>query len=109
LADMLAFGLSIANQQSDDMEEILDYVEDGIFTDCIDSVEIDFNDSDIVDEFMSDIDELYNGWFSINLFLPFAIAIQYYTIDKLISAYKKKMERNHARQDGTADTEKGYV
>ncbi|MCD0971464.1 dUTPase, partial [Staphylococcus aureus] len=47
LADMLAFGLSIANQQSDDMEEILDYVEDGIFTDCIDSVEIDFNDSDI--------------------------------------------------------------
>ncbi|HDL9862918.1 TPA: dUTPase, partial [Staphylococcus aureus] len=42
LADMLAFGLSIANQQSDDMEEILDYVEDGIFTDCIDSVEIDF-------------------------------------------------------------------
>ncbi|NGS86937.1 dUTPase, partial [Staphylococcus aureus] len=74
LADMLAFGLSIANQQSDDMEEILDYVEDGIFTDCIDSVEIDFNDSDIVDEFMSDIDELYNGWFSINLFLPFAIA-----------------------------------
>ncbi|HCX2548242.1 TPA: dUTPase, partial [Staphylococcus aureus] len=46
LADMLAFGLSIANQQSDDMEEILDYVEDGIFTDCIDSVEIDFNDSD---------------------------------------------------------------
>ncbi|EUH66579.1 hypothetical protein O938_02711, partial [Staphylococcus aureus M0938] len=38
-----------------------------------------------------------------------AIAIQYYTIDKLISAYKKKMERNHARQDGTADTEKGYV
>ncbi|MFK3524071.1 dUTPase, partial [Staphylococcus aureus] len=37
LADMLAFGLSIANQQSDDMEEILDYVEDGIFTDCIDS------------------------------------------------------------------------
>ncbi|WP_414160053.1 dUTPase [Staphylococcus aureus] len=90
LADMLAFGLSIANQQSDDMEEILDYVEDGIFTDCIDSVEIDFNDSDIVDEFMSDIDELYNGWFSINLFLPFAIAIQYYTIDKLISAYKRK-------------------
>ncbi|MDT1093739.1 dUTPase, partial [Staphylococcus pseudintermedius] len=22
---------------------------------------------------------------------------------------KKKMERNHARQDGTADKEKGYV
>ncbi|HEH8439408.1 TPA: dUTPase, partial [Staphylococcus aureus] len=24
-------------------------------------------------------------------------------------AYKKKMKRNHERQDGTADTEKGYV
>ncbi|HDH4694250.1 TPA: dUTPase, partial [Staphylococcus aureus] len=30
-------------------------------------------------------------------------------IDKLISAYKKKMERNHERQDGTADAGKGYV
>ena len=28
---------------------------------------------------------------------------------KLIAAYKQKMERNHARQDGTADTDKGYV
>ena len=109
LADMLAFGLSIANQQADDIVEILDYVEDGGFTDYIDSVEIDFNNSDIVDEFMSDIDELYNGWFSINLFLPFAIAIQYYSINQLIEAYKKKMERNHARQDGTADQGKGYV
>lgn len=53
--------------------------------------------------------ELYNGWFSINLFLPFAIAIQYYTIDQLIDAYKKKMKRNHERQDGTADAGKGYV
>ncbi|HDJ7517400.1 TPA: dUTPase, partial [Staphylococcus aureus] len=109
LADMLAFGLSIANQQADDTEEILDYVEDGIFDDYIDSVEIDFNDSDTVDEFMSDIGELYNSWFSINLFLPFAIAIQYYTIDQLITAYKKKMKRNHERQDGTADAGKGYV
>ncbi|MDK3593148.1 dUTPase, partial [Staphylococcus pseudintermedius] len=24
-------------------------------------------------------------------------------------AYKNKMERNHARQDGTADKDKGYV
>ncbi|EQA5957651.1 dUTPase, partial [Staphylococcus pseudintermedius] len=27
----------------------------------------------------------------------------------LITAYKKKMEINHARQDGTADADKGYV
>lgn len=109
LADMLAFGLSIANQQADNMEEILDYLEDGDFNDYIERVEIDFNDSDVVDEFMSDIDELYNGWFNTNLFLPFAIAIQYYSIDQLIDAYKKKMERNHARQDGTADQGKGYI
>ncbi|MCG1090148.1 dUTPase [Staphylococcus epidermidis] len=109
LADMLAFGLSIANQQADDMEEILGYIEDGDFTDYLERVEIDFNDRDVVDDFMFDIDKLYSGWYSNTLFLPFAIAIKYYTIDQLISAYKKKMERNHARQDGTADAEKGYV
>ena len=38
-----------------------------------------------------------------------AIAEEYYSIDQLITAYKKKMERNHARQDGTADTDKGYI
>jgi len=43
------------------------------------------------------------------LIIVFKIAEQLYTIDQLISAYKKKMERNHARQDGTADKDKGYV
>ncbi|WP_019469728.1 dUTPase [Staphylococcus cohnii] len=109
LADMLAFGLSIANQQADDMEEILDYIEDGVFTDYLERVEIDFNDRDMVDDFMSYIDEIYNGSYANNLFLPFAIANNYYTIDQLITAYKKKMERNHARQDGTADKDKGYI
>ncbi|MCE5728895.1 dUTPase [Staphylococcus pseudintermedius] len=41
--------------------------------------------------------------------MPFLYANQYYTIDQLITAYKKKMERNHARQNGTADKDKGYV
>ncbi|HAR5688053.1 dUTPase [Staphylococcus pseudintermedius] len=41
--------------------------------------------------------------------MPFLYANQYYTIDQLITAYKKKMEINHARQDGTADAGKGYV
>ncbi|EWR86008.1 hypothetical protein T921_00001, partial [Staphylococcus aureus MISS6132] len=27
----------------------------------------------------------------------------------LIDAYKKKMKRNHERQDGTTDAGKGYV
>ena len=86
---MLAFGLSIANQCAD-IEDILDYIEDGDFTDYIDDVEIDFNNNDVVDEFMSDINELYNGWYGANLFLPFAIAIKYYSIDQLIDAYKRK-------------------
>ena len=29
--------------------------------------------------------------------------------DAFIDAYKKKMKRNHERQDGTADAGKGYV
>ncbi|EVG45379.1 TPA: dUTPase, partial [Staphylococcus aureus] len=39
----------------------------------------------------------------------FLYANTYYTIDQLIDAYKKKMKRNHERQDGTADAGKGYV
>ncbi|HGZ8902619.1 TPA: dUTP diphosphatase [Staphylococcus aureus] len=109
LADMLAFGLSIANQQAKNIEEILDYVEEGDFTDYIERVEIDFNDSDVVDEFMSNIDEMYGSYYSNNLLLLFALAEHYYSIDQLIDAYKKKMKRNHERQDGTADAGKGYV
>ncbi|NUW81457.1 dUTPase, partial [Staphylococcus aureus] len=37
------------------------------------------------------------------------IAFNLYSIDQLIDAYKKKMKRNHERQDGTADAGKGYV
>ncbi|MDI0248766.1 dUTPase, partial [Staphylococcus aureus] len=43
------------------------------------------------------------------LIMPFLYANTYYTIDQLIDAYKKKMKRNHERQDGTADAGKGYV
>lgn len=39
----------------------------------------------------------------------FQIAMGYYTLSELITAYKSKMERNHARQDGTADKDKGYI
>ncbi|HDK5186083.1 TPA: dUTPase, partial [Staphylococcus aureus] len=78
LADMLAFGLSIANQQAEKIEEILDYVEEGDFNYYIENVEIDFNDSCVVDDFMFDIDELYTGWYIHTSFLPFAIAIEYY-------------------------------
>ena len=109
LADLLAFGLSIANQSKSDINDILDYIEDGDYNDYIRTFEVDFSDIDVVDELMSDLDEFYNGWFTNNLFMPFAIAKHYYSINQLIQAYKKKMKRNHARQDGTADKDKGYV
>ncbi|HCV9066263.1 TPA: dUTPase, partial [Staphylococcus aureus] len=41
--------------------------------------------------------------------IPLDIAYNLYSIDQLIDAYKKKMKRNHERQDGTADAGKGYV
>ncbi|MGW7932866.1 dUTPase [Staphylococcus xylosus] len=107
LADMLAFGLSIANQVEKNTEEVLEYIEEGDYEDFIRETKVNFDDNDVLDDFFTGISDLMFCWYGYNLFLPFAIAIQYYTIDQLITAYKKKMERNHARQDGTADT--GYV
>ncbi|MDK4072049.1 dUTPase [Staphylococcus pseudintermedius] len=109
LADLLAFGLSIANQVEKDTESILDNINDGSFNDFLMYENVNFDDFEVLDSFLVDINDLMFCWYGYNLFLPFAIANHYYTIDQLITAYKKKMERNHARQDGTADTEKGYV
>lgn len=112
LADMLAFGLSIANQTNvkiNDIDTINGYLNN-VQEKPVKLNEIwDFHD--VYDGF-SDLlitDELNNYDALTFLTLPFGFAIQYYTIDQLITAYKKKMERNHARQDGTADTDKGYV
>ncbi|EIT0971775.1 dUTPase [Staphylococcus pseudintermedius] len=109
LADMLAFGLSIANQVEKDTESILDNINDGSFNDFLMYENVNFDDFKVLDSFLVDINDLVFCWCGYNLFLPFAIANHYYTIDGLIEAYKNKMERNHARQDGTADADKGYV
>ncbi len=101
LADMLAFGLSIANQSGVSMktlEESLPNVER----------EFDYKTSDIMYALIEDISNFGLGEEDPAL-LPLNIAYNLYTIDQLITAYKKKMERNHARQDGTADKDKGYV
>ncbi|EMB9416178.1 dUTP diphosphatase [Staphylococcus pseudintermedius] len=97
LADMLAFGLSIANQKGIDEWVLVDKIGsfNGSFT--------ELSAGSILDNLAS-ID-YYNNQIPI----AFDIAEQYYTIDQLITAYKKKMEINHARQDGTADADKGYV
>ncbi|MDW3871233.1 dUTP diphosphatase [Staphylococcus saprophyticus] len=105
LADMLAFGLSIANQRKfDDYDVELFFelweTEDFIVADYLTNPLMIY---DMMEEFYEDFT------FIRGLIIVFKIAEQLYTIDQLITAYNKKMERNHARQDGTADKDKGYV
>lgn len=97
LADLLAFGLSIANQMD---------IDEWLLTDKIGTYNSSFTEFG-VGRILDHLDSIdcYNNQVPIT----FGIAEEYYTIDQLITAYKKKMERNHARQDGTADTDKGYV
>lgn len=97
LADMLAFGLSIANQKNIDAWLLMDKIGsyDGSFTGINANLILSRLDHDV--------------FFDDQVPMTFDIACEYYSIDQLIQAYKKKMERNHARQDGTADTDKGYV
>ncbi|MDP4468665.1 dUTPase [Staphylococcus hyicus] len=97
LADMLAFGLSIANQTNvnvEELEEVLISVE---------QTKVDFSSPELVYNIMHDFSN-----FEIEgddaMLLPFNFASNLYTIDQLIDAYKNKMRVNHARQDGTADT-----
>lgn len=56
-----------------------------------------------------DIKQILSVLEKVSLKYVFKIAIQYYSLSELITSYKQKMERNHARQDGTADKDKGYV
>lgn len=102
LADMLAFGLSIANQQvltDEDLERGLSSIRSDGY---------DYKNSQAVWDLMEDVSNI--GLKPLMAVIsPLDIAYNIYTIDQLITAYKKKMERNHARQDGTADKDKGYV
>ncbi|HHB0473828.1 TPA: dUTP diphosphatase [Staphylococcus aureus] len=102
LADMLAFGLSIANQQEVTNEKL----EYGLSTLRKDGYL--YNESQSVWDFMSDVSNVGLEPLSA-VIIPLDIAYNLYTIDQLIDAYKKKMKRNHERQDGTADAGKGYV
>ena len=112
LSDMLAFGLSIANQQEDD-DLLINSIADAVMQDNKPHGEFDFANFKITKMMLVGITDTVfrndNTSRAYILALPFGLAIQYYTIDQLITAYKKKMERNHARQDGTADTDKGYI
>ena len=101
LADMLAFGLSIAHQSEVSLRSL------AMSLTSVTS-EFDYKSSQIMSGFMEDY--IYFDLDEENaVLLPLNIAYNLYSIDQLISAYKKKMERNHNRQDGTADKDKGYV
>ncbi|HDK4582547.1 TPA: dUTPase [Staphylococcus aureus] len=101
LADMLAFGLSIANQSGVSLKTLEKLIPSTLG-------KVNFNTSSIMKDFMEDF--VYFGLGEEDsLSLPLNIAYNLYSIDQLIDAYKKKMKRNHERQDGTADAGKGYV
>ncbi|MDT0747148.1 dUTPase [Staphylococcus chromogenes] len=100
LADMLAFGLSITNQVGyNDLTfgRIQNY-DSGLH---VEIEKYEYNELFAVIDNAIVLNE--------TIVFTFAIANRFYTVDQLIDAYKKKMEINHARQDGTADKEKGYV
>src|SRR5699024_9211466 len=99
----LAFGLSIANQShhSDNVYEII-----------IETIKDSFNYSRGAEAYMQDIcSDVYHDWSTLEDYvsLPLGLGKQFYSIDQLIKAYKKKMTHNHLRQDGAVDTDKGYV
>lgn len=112
LADLLAFGLSIVNQQERD-EILIESIVDAVLKDNKPHGEFDFSKAYVTKTMVTGIPEviLENSDVSklYGLALPFGLSIQYYTIDQLIKAYKKKMTHNHLRQDGAVDTDKGYV
>ncbi|MEN2010171.1 dUTPase [Staphylococcus hominis] len=114
LADMLAFGLSITHQLNLEItDETLENLNNIMQT------------AKDIDEHLDNVDillEVYTNLIKITfnrnqdnadaisfLTYPFAFAAEYYSLDQLIDAYNKKMEVNHARQDGTTDKDKGYV
>lgn len=102
LSDMLAFGLSLVNQENVSDEDLQ------LGLNNISKDEYYYNKSQAAWDFMKDVSMI--GLDPISAVItPLDIAYNIYTIDDLIKAYKKKMKRNHDRQNGTADTGKGYV
>ncbi|HDD0598638.1 TPA: dUTPase, partial [Staphylococcus aureus] len=90
LADMLAFGLSITNQQETD-EILINAIVDAIMKDNKSHGEFDFADFKITKIMIAGIGDtvLRSDTTSraYTLALPFGLAVQYYSIDQLIDAY----------------------
>lgn len=106
LSDMLAFALSIANQEKIDDYDFKLFFESWELEDFL-NVSYLTNQKMIYDMMYDFYDEDFS--FIKRLILVFKIAEQLYSINQLITACKKKKQRNHDRQDGKADKDKGYV
>lgn len=103
LADLLAFGLSIANQS---------HHSDNVYENIIEIIKDSSDYPKGAESYMQDIcSDVYHDWSTLEDYvsLPLGLGKQFYGIDQLIKAYKKKMTHNHLRQDGAVDTDKGYV
>lgn len=121
LADVMAFALSILSQAKESVDEeefdlTLDEIVNG-FNHVRQEFTLD-KSSTIMAYVNILVSSLYDeeGIPNIDTFAvaflvaqPFLIADKYYDIDSVVTAYKTKMDVNHARQDGTADEDKGYV
>lgn len=114
LADMLAFGLSITHQLNLDVtEETVENLNN--IMQAAKDIDKHLDDIDILSEVYTNLGKNIFNRDSTNsdaltfLTYPFAFSVEYYSLDQLIDAYNKKMEVNHARQDGTTDKDKGYV
>lgn len=114
LADMLAFGLSITHQLNLDVtEETVENLNN--IMQAAKDIDKHLDDIDILSEVYTNLGKNIFNRDSTNsdaltfLTYPIAFSVEYYSLDQLIDAYNKKMEVNHARQDGTTDKDKGYV
>lgn len=114
LADMLAFGLSITHQLNLDVtEETVENLNN--IMQAAKDIDKHLDDIDILSEVYTNLGKNIFNRDSTNsdaltfLTYPIAFSVEYYSLNQLIDAYNKKMEVNHARQDGTTDKDKGYV
>ncbi|EWG56039.1 Dimeric dUTPase, partial [Staphylococcus aureus MUF168] len=99
LADMLAFGLSIANQVGVSSEEIKEAIESS-FKDTEFHKMFNFKDKEFAqDAVVSTPQIIFKEFYPDQQAIVIVIDIAYnlYSIDQLIDAYKKKMKRNHER------------
>lgn len=95
LADVLAFGLSAFLQcENLNKSHIVENVQEA-------EERLTGHKDYGLDFLESAIESIKNDseWVYIAVYVPFAIAVDLYSIDQLLDAYEKKMKVNHDRQD----------